>query len=165
MEGQEEQERTKRALSEWEQRGWEMEAGLPCPCSWLWRGHLLTASQGSGTLVEFGSGFAERKIEEGPVSPIDGLFCLPGPELTEKKRQLVLTHRQETQNLLKNYRQTLTEYHSPFKRENLDSVMCRGPCAPRSQRVKRDIRRAEGTTWKARSGVGARAVPSGAFAL
>lgn len=38
-------------------------------CSRLWHAHVLTASQGSGTLVEFGSGFAKRKIEEGPVSP------------------------------------------------------------------------------------------------
>lgn len=60
--------------------------GLPCPCSRLWCVHVLTASQGSGTSVEFGSGFAKRKIEEGPFSP-DSWFVLstrPGAYRGEK---------------------------------------------------------------------------------
>lgn len=68
-----------------------------------------------------------ERLRKALSAPIDGLFCLPGPELTEERRQLVLTHRQETQNLLENYRQTLTEYHSPFKRQNLDSVCTEVP--------------------------------------
>lgn len=77
-----------------------------------------------------------EKLRKALSAPIDGLFCLPGPELTEERRQLVLTHRQETQNLLENYRQTLTEYHS-LQKTKLRFCMYRGPCAPRSQRVKR----------------------------
>lgn len=52
-----------------------MEAGPACPCSRLWCGHVPAASRGSGTLVEFGSGFAKGKMEEGPASP-DRWFVL-----------------------------------------------------------------------------------------
>lgn len=80
-------------------------------CSRLWCGHVLTASQGSGTLVEFGSGFAKRKIEEGPVSP-DRWFVLSTRPRADRGEKAA--HGQEIQNLLENYRQTLTEYHSPI---------------------------------------------------
>lgn len=46
-----------------------MQAGPALSLLRPWCGHVLTASQGSGISVEFGSGFAKGKIEEGLVSP------------------------------------------------------------------------------------------------